>query len=70
METEILNQIKQDKRFSFDGDLVIRKENGSKYVYNRDKHGNLLEQTNADGSKYVCAFGIKIKTEAKARTLV
>ena len=51
MEKEILEQIKKDKRFSLEGELIIKIENGSKYVYN--KQGNLLEETYADGSKYV-----------------
>ena len=36
---------------SFEGELVIRTEGKTKYVYN--KQGNLLEETYADGSKYV-----------------
>ena len=51
MKKEIIERIKQDKRFSFEGELIIRKENNSKYVY--DKQGNLLEKTYADGTKEV-----------------
>ena len=51
MEEEVLNQIKQDKRFSFEGELIIRTEGKSKYIYN--KQGKLLETTYADDSKDV-----------------
>jgi len=51
LEKEILEQINKDKRFSFEGELIIRKEGKSTYVY--DKQGNLLEKTYADGSKDV-----------------
>ncbi len=87
MNQEILDQIKKDNRFTFEGELIMRKEKGSKYVYDKqgnlleqtyadgskyvyDKQGNILEKTYADGSKDVYLFGIKIKIEAKARTLV
>jgi len=52
MKKTILEQFKKDKRLSFEGDLVIRKENNAKYVYN--KKGNILEKTYADGTKDVC----------------
>ena len=67
MEKDILEKIKQDKRFSFEGELIIRKEGKSTYVY--DKQGNILEKTYADGSKDVYKFGIKMQI-GKARTIM
>ena len=38
MQKKIIEQLKKDKRFSFDGNLIIKKENNAKYVYDKHLH--------------------------------